>query len=125
MTAQAQAMKAQLLSNLAPYLEAEKKHQDEEKISRAKRWEKILERQQAALLQQEQTVKLEEKELLNLQREEQFQHSQTVKQDHKVEDSACAGVKATVRALIATSQDHRHVSCLKGQIGSCITTEVM
>jgi hypothetical protein len=120
----AQAMRAQMEAQLAPFMQAEQQKKTEEKTNREKRWEKILAKQQSALLQQEQAVRAEEKELINLEREEAFQQKQTVRQEQKVDESACAGVKTTVRAFITASQDQAHASCLKSQIGSCISTEV-
>merc|ERR1719321_6121 len=115
MTADAQALKAALQMKLMQYVDAKEQQESEEKVNREQRWAHILERQQSALLQQEQAVKAEEKELSKLEREEQWQKSQTVRTEQKVEDSACAGQQTTVRALITASQDQQHVSCLKGQ----------
>eukprot|EP00746_Dinoflagellata_sp_MGD_P155606 gnl/MRDRNA2_/MRDRNA2_85461_c0_seq1.p1 gnl/MRDRNA2_/MRDRNA2_85461_c0~~gnl/MRDRNA2_/MRDRNA2_85461_c0_seq1.p1 ORF type:complete len:661 (+),score=226.20 gnl/MRDRNA2_/MRDRNA2_85461_c0_seq1:68-2050(+) len=118
------ALRAQAEMYLSSFIEAEKERKEAEKDKKEKRWERILARQQSALLQQEQSVKAEEKELLNLEREEAWQQSRSSKQEQQVKDSACAGVKSTVHAFITASQDQAHASCLKSQVGACISTEV-
>jgi len=124
LTAEADAMKATLEMELMQYVDAANRKESEEKTEREKRWAKVLERQQTALLQQERAVKAEEQELVKLEREEQWQRSQIVRQKQKVEDASCRGQQSTVRAFIATNHDHAHAACLKSQIGTCVTTDL-
>lgn len=134
-------------AELAQY-EAEEQRKSEEKSNREKRWAKILERQQESLLQQEQDLKAKEKELHDLEREESWQQEQQQKKElallqkfaaeqeqvkdvledqvkvvAREQEKTCAG--GSVQALISASEDHSHASCLKGQIGSCVSTEVL
>jgi len=116
-------MREQAMASLAQYVDKDHDKDAEDKLKREKRWAKILERQQSALIEQEKATKAEEKELSMLEREEQWlQSQQAAKVQTEVQTDACAGQKSSVRALITASQSH--ATCLKSQLGACVSTEV-
>merc|ERR1719161_439153 len=113
-------MKVALEADLENFVVAEQQKVDADRANREKRWAAILHRQQQSLLQHEQALKTEEKELQRLQREKQWKKSQALVETN-TEASSCAGRMSHVRAFI--SAPDTHASCLKSQLGACVSTE--
>merc|ERR1719316_2351477 len=111
-------MKAQLQQYVNDY--QQKEIADRE--NREKRWTSILHKQQQSLIQHEQKIKTEAKELEKMQREKEWKKSEAAKSQTEESSDACAGQQSSVRAFISASDSH--ATCLKGQLGACIATEV-
>eukprot|EP00746_Dinoflagellata_sp_MGD_P154731 gnl/MRDRNA2_/MRDRNA2_85001_c0_seq1.p1 gnl/MRDRNA2_/MRDRNA2_85001_c0~~gnl/MRDRNA2_/MRDRNA2_85001_c0_seq1.p1 ORF type:complete len:375 (+),score=135.78 gnl/MRDRNA2_/MRDRNA2_85001_c0_seq1:110-1234(+) len=120
-SAGAQSLRKMMEASMEPYLLALQEKEIADKENREKRWAAILHKQQQSLLQHEQAIKTEEKEVQQIQREKEWKKAEAAKQTAEVEN--CAGQQSSVRAFIAASDSH--ASCLKSQLGACITSETL
>lgn len=125
-TSAALSMRDKAMSELQQWVVAEKEKEASVKTNREKRWAGILHKQKESLLQHETALKAEEKDLKRMQREKEWKQEQreiAVKQEAALaaDASNCAGQKSTLSAFISATDSH--ASCLKSQLGACLTTE--